>query len=111
MDAMVPSLLLQPLVENAIYHGIERLPHGGEVLISASLDQGVINLSVTNPVIDSAISNASNAKSTHEGHQLALDNIKQRLDLAWPGQARVMVDNAPGRYCVTLTFPYSKRDE
>ena len=48
MDAMVPSLMVQPLLENAIYHGIERLANGGEVTIDASLHEGKIRLAVAN---------------------------------------------------------------
>jgi two-component system sensor histidine kinase AlgZ len=105
MDAMVPSLLLQPLLENAIYHGIERLPNGGEVVIDASVRDDVIRLAVSNPVVDNA-----HIKG-HEGNRLALDNIRQRLELAWPGKSSVSVDAMPDRYSVTLTFPYSKRNQ
>ncbi len=109
MDALVPSLLLQPLLENAIYHGIERLPNGGEVLIHATVVDGLIKLAVVNPVADNA--GVSVLLDEHDGNKLALDNIQQRLELAWPGRSSVVVDNSSGRYSVTLTFPYSKREE
>jgi two-component system sensor histidine kinase AlgZ len=109
MDALVPSLLLQPLLENAIYHGIERLPNGGAVTIDASVVDGVIRLAVTNPVADNDRAGATSDE--HQGNRLALDNIKERLELAWPGKSSVIVDQSSGCYAVTLTFPYSKRDE
>jgi two-component system sensor histidine kinase AlgZ len=109
MDALVPSLLVQPLLENAIYHGIERVPNGGVVTIVASVVDGIIRLAVTNPVADNVDVGAANYE--HQGNRLALDNIKERLDLAWPGKASVIVEQSPGRYAVTLTFPYSKHDE
>jgi two-component system sensor histidine kinase AlgZ len=101
MDALVPSLLVQPLLENAIYHGIERLPDGGEVGVVASMTDDLIRLAVVNPVADNA------ASSEREGHKLALDNIKQRLELAWPGRSSVTVETPPGSYSVALQFPYS----
>ncbi len=104
MDALVPSLLVQPLLENAIYHGIERLPHGGEVTIEASLNDNTIHLTVSNPVVDLADTKG------HEGNKLALDNIRQRLELAWPGKSNVRLATSSGSYSVTLIFPYSKRD-
>jgi two-component system sensor histidine kinase AlgZ len=107
MDALVPSLLLQPLLENAIYHGIERLPGGGEVVIGASVHDGIIKLAVTNPVVE----NSGAATAEHHGNRLALDNIKERLELAWPGKSSVTVEHTPAHYAVTLTFPYSKHDE
>jgi two-component system, LytTR family, sensor histidine kinase AlgZ len=105
MDALVPSLLLQPLLENAIYHGIERLPNGGTVVIGASFSGGEIRLSVANP-----LSTATNAATEHDGNRLALDNIKQRLQLLWPGNAGINVEQTADNYSVTLFFPYSKRD-
>jgi two-component system, LytTR family, sensor histidine kinase AlgZ len=108
MDALVPSLLLQPLLENAIYHGIERLPHGGKVSIVASCANEVIRIAVSNPIADNP--SANNIVDEHHGHKLALDNIQQRLALEWPGKAHVAVATPPGSYTVTLTFPYSKRE-
>jgi two-component system, LytTR family, sensor histidine kinase AlgZ len=104
MDATVPSLLLQPLLENAIYHGIERLPNGGEVIVSAAMNDSSIKLAVINPVADNT------EGREHAGNRLALDNITQRLQLAWPGKSSVAIDSRPGIYSITLTFPYSKRE-
>jgi len=108
MDALVPSLLLQPLLENAIYHGIERLPDGGKVSIVANYVDEVIRLAVTNPIVDNAAE--SNSIDKHVGNKLALDNIQQRLELEWPGKASVIVESPPQTYSVTLVFPYSKRE-
>jgi two-component system sensor histidine kinase AlgZ len=108
MDALVPSLLLQPLLENAIYHGIERLPNGGKVHIVASCVNDMIRLAVTNPIVDNAVVN--NPTDEHVGNKLALDNIQQRLELEWPGTASVSVETQPQFYSVTLIFPYSKRE-
>jgi two-component system sensor histidine kinase AlgZ len=105
LDARVPSLMLQPLLENAIYHGIERLPSGGEVTVRAVMDANTIQLAVTNPVADNG------ASKEHEGNRLALDNIKQRLELAWPGKSSIEVATPPGQYSVTLKFPYSNREQ
>ncbi|MBC7984908.1 MAG: histidine kinase [Candidatus Obscuribacterales bacterium] len=104
MDAQVPSLLLQPLLENAIYHGIERLEGGGEVLIDGRFDGTMIVIAVANPVI-----NATN-RAGHAGNKLALDNISQRLKLAWPDinrRADVTVQDTTDKFVVTLTFPYT----
>jgi two-component system sensor histidine kinase AlgZ len=103
MRALVPSLLIQPLIENAVYHGIEALPDGGTVTIDGEVNDGVIELRVVNPV--PAIGPARN------GNRLALDNIRQRLDLVWPGESSVLVSNEPDRYSVTLRFPYQETIE
>jgi two-component system, LytTR family, sensor histidine kinase AlgZ len=108
MDALVPSLLLQPLLENAIYHGIERLPHGGKVSIVATYADDIIRIAVSNPVTDNT--NANRTLDEHNGNKLALDNIQQRLALEWPGKAHATVESPLGSYTVTLIFPYSKRE-
>ncbi|MBK6453805.1 MAG: sensor histidine kinase [Steroidobacteraceae bacterium] len=96
---MVPSLLLQPLLENAIGHGIEPLPQGGIVDVRGRLDDGVVTLEVTNP------KPSGTPPPLRRGHRMALDNIRQRLDLAFPGRATVEVDVADSRYTVRLRFP------
>jgi two-component system sensor histidine kinase AlgZ len=108
MDARVPSLLLQPLLENAIYHGVERLPHGGEVLIEADCKEQTIRLEVSNPV---AQNSGAIDMAEREGNKLALDNIRQRLQLAWPDRSSVKVEHGNDSYRVTLTFPYSTHDD
>ena len=96
---MVPSLLLQPLLENAVGHGIEPLPQGGIVEVRGRLDDGVVTLEVTNP------KPSGTPPPLRRGHRMALDNIRQRLDLAFPGRATVEVDVAESRYTVRLRFP------
>jgi len=99
---MVPSLLLQPLLENAIGHGIEPLPQGGIVDVRGRLDDGAIVLEVTNP------KPSGRAPTPRRGHRMALDNIRQRLELAFPGRATVTVDDAESRYTVRLRFPHAE---
>ena len=100
LRALVPSLLVQPLLENAVYHGIEPLSEGGSITVSGSFDGQLIELSVTNPLPDKA------TLLLHTGHGIALDNIRQRLQLAWPGQATVELQQSIGTYKVIMRFPY-----
>jgi two-component system, LytTR family, sensor histidine kinase AlgZ len=102
MRALVPSLLVQPLLENAVYHGIETLPAGGTVTVTGRFDGKMIELEVRNPLAPEV------AGRERRGNRLALDNIRQRLDLAWPGQSRVEVNQEDGEYRVTLVFPYQE---
>jgi len=101
---LVPSLLLQPLLENAIRHGIEPLPQGGIVDVRGRLGDGTIMLEVTNPKPPGA------PPPLRRGHRMALDNIRQRLDLAFPGRATVEVDIAENRYTVRLRFPHAEHE-
>jgi two-component system, LytTR family, sensor histidine kinase AlgZ len=104
MRALVPSLLVQPLLENAVYHGIEPLSEGGSIVVAGSFDGERIELSVTNPVPSDGLALKRN------GHGIALDNIRQRLELAWPGKAQVELQQEVGLYRVVLRFPYQDRE-
>lgn len=103
MRAFVPGLTVQPLVENAIYHGIEPLEAGGTVTVSGRVVDGEIELVVSNPV-------GPKAAGHHErpGNRLALDNIRQRLELAYGGRGSLVVEQPPGEYRVTARFPYTE---
>jgi two-component system sensor histidine kinase AlgZ len=103
MRAFVPGLTVQPLLENAIYHGIEPLENGGTVTVSGRVVGGEIELVVSNPVAtDSAPS------EPRTGNRIALDNIRQRLDLAYGGRGSLTVEQQPDRYQVTVRFPYTE---
>lgn len=101
-EALIPSLTLQPLLENAIYHGIEQLPDGGEIAIIGSLKRDRLSIKIHNP------------RPRHErrstGHRMALENIRQRFQLAYSGTAVVDIDESEDAYCVTLSFPFETRD-
>jgi two-component system sensor histidine kinase AlgZ len=96
--ALVPSLMLQPLLENAIGHGIEPLPEGGTVTVSGRTEGDEIVIELANPV-------SATARAVRSGNRMALDNIRQRLDLAFAGRASVTVDEHDDQYRVTLRFP------
>jgi two-component system, LytTR family, sensor histidine kinase AlgZ len=103
MRAFVPGLTVQPLLENAIYHGIEPLEHGGTVLVSGKVVGGEVEIAVSNPVAQDG-----SASEPRTGNRLALDNIRQRLDLAYGGRGSLKVEQEPGRYQVTVRFPYTE---
>jgi two-component system sensor histidine kinase AlgZ len=98
LDMLVPSLVVQPLLENAIYHGIEPLPGGGTVVITGLRREKAVELRVSNPVPGAPV-------SSHSGNRIALANIRERMELAYPGQGRVDVEQHDGQYSVTLAFP------
>jgi len=103
-DTEIPSLILQPLVENAIYHGIEPLPEGGEIAISAILTDGYLTISVQNPVT------ALTRNRQHKGNEMAQDNIRQRLQLEYGGLATFTSNETKEEYLVTLKIPVGIRE-
>ncbi len=101
MRALIPGLTVQPLLENAIYHGIEPLADGGVVVVDGSLDtDGYIRLAISNPV-----SEDPTRGSSRQGNHIALDNIRRRFALAFDDAASVTIDDTAGQYTVLLRFP------
>jgi two-component system sensor histidine kinase AlgZ len=94
----IPALCLQPLVENAIYHGIEPLPKGGTIGISASKEGQKLVLMVSNPIGDGKISH-------HKGNHIAQENIKQRLQLVYGSDAEFNINETKSEYLITLKIP------
>ena len=98
MDAPVPALILQPLLENAVYHGIAPLEKGGTIRVTGKREGAMAVLTIDNPV-------AAKIVARRAGHRIGLDNVRQRLELMFHGDAQVEVFEAPERFVVTLRFP------
>jgi two-component system sensor histidine kinase AlgZ len=99
MQTRVPGLTIQPLLENAIYHGIEPLASGGVITIKGEAHDGIVSISVSNPLAPESQRRKSN------GHQLALDNIRQRLALTYGDRARLDVEEHENHFRVLIEFP------
>lgn len=95
--AAVPPLILQPLVENAIKHGIAPRLEGGAITVSASGRADVLRLMVTD----------NGAGFEHEaqtaGHGVGLQNVNRRLELLYGTQ--LQIDSRPGQTSVSLEIP------
>lgn len=102
LEARVPPLLLQPLLENAVYHGIEPSTEAGEVVVRVDRRGEVLRLEVDNPVCD--------AVRHHAGNRMALDNIRERLMLFYDLEAGLEIDEGGGRYRVRIRLPYRTSD-
>lgn len=100
MRLKVPSLTVQPLLENAINHGIEPLPEGGTIVVEGHLDGDLVVLSVTNPAPA-----AGNAPAGRRGNRLALDNIRARLALAYGDRASIDASHEGDRFRVEIRCP------
>lgn len=99
--ALLPPLLLQPLVENAIRHGLEPKVEGGTVRIVASIHGS--NLTIK--VVDDGMGSAATKRSGPVGSGLALDNIRARLQTRYRDNARITLESTPQGTCVTLSLP------
>lgn len=101
MRARIPSLTIQPLLENAIYHGIELLPEGGEVVVTGKRKGDNLEIEVRNPI-------ARDKTRRTGGNQMAFSNIRQRYELAYGSKATVDVVETDHEYRVILVFPYDE---
>lgn len=97
--ALLPMLTLQPLLENAIYHGIETMPEGGTIRIHAQQDNGLINLSIYNPCP------LREQGDSHRGNRMAQENIRERMLIAFGTRAHLEMKLTNGECCVELVFP------
>jgi len=99
---LVPSLILQPLLENAVYHGIEALPEGGRITIHGAAEGKRITITIRNPRAPQGIA------SHRKGNHIALDNIRLRLQLVFGNQAGVAMREVDEAFETTLYFPREK---
>jgi two-component system, LytTR family, sensor histidine kinase AlgZ len=97
-DALVPPMLLQPLVENAVYHGIEPGIGPGSIEVSIERRNDRLWLQLTNPY---------HADYQHrQGNHMALANIRERLQLHFDVEASLNTRIADGRFEIGIAMPY-----
>ena len=98
-DVEVPPLLLQPLVENAVKHGISQLVDGGTVHIRARRQQDILYLTVVNPRDPDA--------PRRPGTGLGIENVRRRLAAYYGDRALLRVDERKERFEVEVRIPLS----
>jgi two-component system sensor histidine kinase AlgZ len=99
-DALVPPLVLQPLLENAVYHGIEPSVEPGVVSINIYSVRNEVHMVLRNPY--------RKAGSHHAGNKMALANIRERLHLHFDEEASLNATVGESHYEVHITLPYVK---
>lgn len=102
-DAMVPALLLQPLLENAVYHGIEPSMEPGVISIDIHGERDRVHMLLRNPLRKEG--------SPHTGNKMALANIRERLSLHFDAEASLQTRDNEGQYEVRITLPYVKEEK
>ena len=97
-EALIPPLVLQPLVENAVYHGIEPNSGPGVISINAYKSRGEVHLVLRNPYRRDG--------SHHAGNKMALGNIRERLSLHFDAEAGLRTTVSDNTYQVHIVLPY-----
>jgi len=98
-SVLIPPLSLQPLVENAIYHGIQPRTEGGVITIESYRKKNTVYILISNPFDETT------SGSHQQGNKIALDNIRSRFEAIFKQQAVMKTSQIDGQFTVTLRFP------
>ncbi len=101
LDLPIPPLMLQPLLENAVYHGIEPSPAGGTVRIAIDRRGDELRIAIANPT--------AGLLPHAPGNQIALANIRERLALYYDLEARLEIESTADNYEVRIFLPWRKK--
>ena len=101
-DALVPPLVLQPLLENAVYHGIEPSSAPGTVSVNVFLTRGEVHAILKNPY-------RADGGGHHSGNKMALGNVRERLALHFDAEASLESRVTKDGYEVHIRMPYRTR--
>ena len=103
-ELKIPSLMMQPLVENAIFHGVEPLPKGGKITIRVSQNDKQLSIVITNPYLLVKKNNHRNDASARH-NRMALDNIRRRLTAHFGTAARLSSSAENGVFTTYIFCP------
>lgn len=98
-DAAVPAMIIQPLIENAVVHGVGRLSEGGVIALSVRVGDGGLTLEVVND---------APAEPGPAGKGLGLENVRRRLAVAYGDAARLDFERAAGSARAAVVLPLDR---
>ncbi|MDO9243895.1 MAG: histidine kinase [Rhodocyclaceae bacterium] len=102
-DVLAPPLLLQPLIENAVYHGIEPAPEPAEIVVKLSVQGERVRIEIDNPWLGEG----NHRKGA--GNHMALANLRERLMLFYDLEATLDSSVSDGRYRVRIDLPTRRK--
>jgi len=95
LEVLVPSILLQPLIENSIKHGLEPRIHGGTVTVRSRLEGDRLSIEVADDGV--GMNNGTGSALRRDGAGIGMKNVQERLEVLYGNQARFHVTSNPGR--------------
>jgi len=95
LAVLVPSILLQPLIENSIKHGLEPRINGGTVTLRSRLEGDRVRIEVADDGV--GMGNRPDSGLSRQGAGIGMRNVRERLDVLYGNQARFTVTSNPGR--------------
>lgn len=106
MNHPIIHLSIQPLVENAILHGIHKLPKGGTIKVTIKREGLYISVTVTNPVPNQEDAGVGQVNKK-EGNRMALQNIRSRLEVLFSHEAELITEQKDGYYMARFYYPFT----
>jgi two-component system sensor histidine kinase AlgZ len=101
--AAVLPLMLQPLLENAVAHGIQARPEGGTLSVYGREENDRVVITIGNPLAPEGVSTS--------GHGMAIRNIRERLALAWGSRAELFTNRDSERFYAVMVVPHVERTD
>jgi two-component system, LytTR family, sensor histidine kinase AlgZ len=101
-DALVPPLFLQPLLENAVYHGIEPTMEPGTVTLEVERRNDKLGVVLRNPY--------RGESRNQSGNRMALANIRERVLLHFDAEAALSTRGEDGIFEVVISLPYTTEE-
>jgi two-component system sensor histidine kinase AlgZ len=98
-DCLMPSLLLQPILENAIYHGVQPRSDGGTVSICVQPQGNQLHVMVKNPLPQQG------EVVSKPGNRVAMDNIRNRLQAYYGEKARFTAEIRDENFITSIIYP------
>jgi hypothetical protein len=99
-ECLLPPMTLQPLLENAIKHGIRQVEGGGTIAVDALVRDGWLHLAVVNPVAREDV--------PASGHGVGLKNIRERLAVLYGARARIGWQRSETQFAIEINLPVDK---
>jgi len=107
-EALLPSLLLQPLVENAIKYAVTPKEEGADISVSAKLDEGHVKIVVS----DTGPGQADADKRPSDSTGVGIGNIQERLNQAYGEDHKFEIQSSPGTgFTVMISLPFETREQ
>lgn len=104
-DLLLPALSLQPLLENAIYHGVEPIQDGGRIEIVGRIRNQLAEIRISNPTLP------GNERSHRKGNHMAQQNLRARLNAHFPGTSELLTEMVENTYQISIRVPLRMTDQ
>ena len=112
LEVPVPSMILQPLIENSIKHGLEPRISGGTITIRSRIDGGKLMIEVEDDGVGIAPGRSHSTGVLHQGTGIGMNNVRERLDVLFGDAANFEVTSRPGRGTrITMEMPAASYDD